>query len=191
MIEPLTLSIHESSYVEEVTHFVSKTYAASGRMEFDDYRKFCTYMEKEDKRLAKASTIVTGRDSKGKLLSTARAIIRTDSDANQLPIEQVFGYRFLLPDTCRLMEISRLASVAGGGFSLTQNMLTALCVHCAPDPTKDVIVACLDNALYERLCDIGWPVRCFGDSLFYMGSETVPVRVDIRAFQSIIRAGGK
>lgn len=181
-----SIVLHEASYVEEVTRFVAHRYATSGYKKVDDADAFLQVLENEDRLLAPLSTIATMNDDSGRLLCTARVIIRTNADNIPLPIEQVFGYRAPLSDGCRLIEIARLASVAGGGLLSMRELLIALYEHVSPDLTKDVVVACLDRSLYKKISMAGWPVRAIGGALFYLGSETIPIRVDMSAFELLM-----
>lgn len=177
---------HEASYVEEVTRFVARRYATSGYKKVDDADALLQALENEDRLLAPLSTIVTMNDDSGRLLCTARVIIRTNAEHVLLPVERVFGYRAPLSDGRRLIEIARLASVAGGGLLSMQELLIALYERVDPDSTKDIVVACLDHSLYKKINMAGWPVRAIGEPLFYLGSETIPIRVDLSAFESLV-----
>ena len=88
-----SIVLHEASYVEEVTRFVAHRYATSGYKKVDDADAFLQVLENEDRLLAPLSTIATMNDDSGRLLCTARVIIRTNADNIPLPIERVFGYR--------------------------------------------------------------------------------------------------
>ena len=178
--------LHEASYVDEVTRFVAHRYATSGYKKVDDADALLQALENEDRLLAPLSTIATMNDDSGRLLCTARVIIRTNAEHVLLPVERVFGYRAPLADGSRLIEIARLASVAGGGFLSMQELMIALYEHVDPDSTKDVVVACLDHSLYKKISMAGWPVRAIGEPLFYFGSETIPVRVDLNSFESLV-----
>lgn len=177
---------HEASYVEEVTRFVAHRYATSGYKRVDDADALLQALENEDRLLAPLSTIATMSDGSGRLLCTARVIIRTNAERAPLPVERVFGYRAPLSDGCRLIEIARLASVAGGGLLSMQELLLALYEHVSPDSIKDIVVACLDHSLYKRLSKAEWPVRAIGEPMFYFGSETIPIRVDLSVFESLV-----
>ena len=177
---------HEASSGEEVTRFVAHRYATSGYKKVDDADALLQALENEDRLLAPLSTIVTMNDDSGRLLCTARAISRTTAEHVLRPGERGFGYRAPLSDGRRLIEIARLASVAGGGLLSMQELLIALYERVDPDSTKDIVVACLDHSLYKKINMAGWPVRAIGEPLFYLGSETIPIRVDLSAFESLV-----
>ena len=86
--------LHEASYVDEVTRFVAHRYATSGYKKVDDADALLQALENEDRLLAPLSTIATMNDDSGRLLCTARVIIRT---TRSMSFSLLNGFSVIVP----------------------------------------------------------------------------------------------
>lgn len=47
-----------------------------------------------------------------------------------------------------------------------------------------VIVACIDNNLYDKFCRLGFPFQKVSEPIFYLGSTTVPVIAKVQNIEN-------
>jgi N-acyl-L-homoserine lactone synthetase len=183
----LQIEFHRRYHTPAVTRFVAEHYSKVSHFDFESLDSLHAQIEMEDIALAGVTVTAVARSGIGEIVSTARLIERTDGRP-VLPVERVFAIAVSTPDPSfgRVMELARFVSTPTGERGIVWRLAAGLYQQCALDPERDVVVAGIDAQLLGVLDKRGWPLEPIGDARFYLGSKTVPIRIDLEAAVTVM-----
>lgn len=183
------IEMYQRSHAPEISGFVAQIYSQVPHFDVGPVDALLAEIEAEDRDLACSSIIAVARSEDKGVLSTARLIERSGR-ADPLPVERVFGVAAEITQAApgRVFELARLASASDAERGLAWRLAGALYDHLSLDPVRDTVLAAIDEALLLVLAERGWPLEPLGPALFYLGSRTVPVSIDLVRGQQLLRS---
>lgn len=107
---------------------------------------------------------------------------------NQLPIEKVFGLHVV--DRCDISpestvwHIGRFATRKGAGSIELFKQLIISGISPICEASDSIVFAECDTKLLSTLSKMGIESEIIGEPLIYLGSETVPVRIDVKSLKT-------
>ncbi len=162
----------------EVSEFVADVYYNRPNYDFSQSLAAVKFeMMKADELLGKYSTTYTLFDADDQILGTMRKIKLNTKAA--LPIEDAFDVDFKqlyqeYPNGADCYELSRLAIRDEADPDIFQILKQHLFGDCNDD---DLLLAAIDDSVYNSIKKVGTPYRSIGEPKFYLGSLTHPLAV--------------
>lgn len=157
---------------KELSEFVSDVYFSQSNFQFtESLADLTNSIVNEDKIFACYSTIFSIYNYDQKCQLTARLI----EGNSQLPFFKLFGSKNF--QYTEIYEFARYASTKKLSFIYTlrlfENMLSRISDNA-------IIVACIDNNLYDKFCRLDFPFQKVSEPIFYLGSMTIPVIAKVK-----------
>lgn len=119
-----------------------------------------------------------------KIIGTVRLV---KNNSHGLPIEKDFGLNNIIGKikTENPLEVSRLVvdkkhrKISTYNHGALLSLIKIIYQYCEKN-NHFIIVAAIDNKLYHMLKKFGFSFQVLGPSKYYMGSNSIPVAIDIR-----------
>lgn len=157
---------------KELSEFVSEVYFNQPNFQFTkSLNEVTNSLVNEDKIFASYSTTFSIYDAKQECQLTARLIARNP----ELPFLKLFGSKSF--EYTEIYEFARYASTKKLSFIYTLRVFENMLSHI---PNHAVIVACIDNTLYDKFCRLAFPFQKVSEPIFYLGSMTIPVIAKVK-----------
>lgn len=174
----LTFILVERMPTPWLTKFVADRYFHASNLTFTDEAALLAELEAADRSFAPSTTVGVLVTSQWEIVCTARLIGRTAD--RPLPFEREFLVD--LEPAARyyqtVYEFARLASDGHRHFGMV-NCVSHLLWEAVGITEEDLVVAGVDSRVERVFAHRGWRLSPLGRPQPYLGSETVPVRVEI------------